>query len=84
MPNMKSLSLTVQKFKRRLKLTTDRQTIKQIDRQTGQNNMSPIIPSGGIKSIHLRVFAGKTPVYEISILTCINLMQFPRATCNSA
>ena len=34
MPNMKSLSLTVQKLKQRLKLTTDRQT----DRQNKNNN----------------------------------------------
>ena len=53
MPNMKTLSLTVQKLKRRLKLTTDRQTNKQTDRQTNRedkNNMPPIIRSGGIKS----------------------------------
>ena len=46
---MKSLSLTVQKLQRRLKLTTDRQTNKQTDRQD-KNNMPPIIRSGGIKS----------------------------------
>ena len=32
MPNMKSLSLSVQKLQRRLKLTTDRQTDRQTDR----------------------------------------------------
>ena len=55
MPNMKCLSLTVQKLKRRLKLTTNRQTDGQTDRQTNKqtdrtkNNMPPIIRSGGIK-----------------------------------
>ena len=50
MPNMKSLSLTVQKLLRRLKLTTDRQTDKQTDRQTGQKQYAPIIRSGCIKT----------------------------------
>ena len=29
-----------------------------------------------LQTLIMRVFAGKTPVYEISILTCINLMLF--------
>ena len=37
MPNMKSLSLTVQKLKRMLKLTTDKQTDRQTDRQDKNN-----------------------------------------------
>ena len=44
-PNMKSLSLTVKQLKRRLKLTTERQTdrkaAKQTDRQTGQKQYVP-------------------------------------------
>ena len=62
MPNMKSLSLTVQNLQRRLKLTRDRQPNRQTDRQTNKqtnrqdkNNMPPIIRSGGIKK---RIFHG--------------------------
>ena len=39
-PNMKCLSLNVQKLKQRLELTTDRQTNRQ-----DKNNMPPIIRS---------------------------------------
>ena len=48
MPNMKCLSLTVQKLKRMLKLTTDKQT----DRQD-KTNMTPIYMylCGGIKNL---------------------------------
>ena len=57
MPNMKSLSLTVQMLWRRLKFTTDRQTYRQADsnsdrqtnKQTGQKQYAPIIRSGDIK-----------------------------------
>ena len=60
MSNMKSLSLTIQKLKPRLKLTTDRQTDRQTNKQTDKqtnkqtdrqdkNNMPPINRSGGIK-----------------------------------
>ena len=49
MPNMKSLSLTVQKLERRLKFTTDRQTDRQADRQTGQKQYAPDHSSRGIK-----------------------------------
>ena len=50
MPNMKSLSLTVQQLQGRLKLTTDRQTDRQTNKQTGQNNMPPIIRSRVMKN----------------------------------
>ena len=50
MPNLKSLSLTVQKFIAKIKVD-NRKTNRQTDRQTGQNNMPPIIRSGGIKII---------------------------------
>ena len=43
MPNMKSLSLTVQKFIAKVKVD-NRQTNRQ-----DKNNMPPIIRSGGIK-----------------------------------
>ena len=63
MPNMKSLSLAVQKLYRRLKLTTDRQTNKQTNRQTNKqtgrqdkNNMPPIIRSGSIKITIQNIF----------------------------
>ena len=50
---MKSLSLTVQKLQRRLKLTTDkqtdRQTDNQTDRQTGQEQHAPDHSIRGIK-----------------------------------
>ena len=54
MPNMKYLSLPVQKLYGRLKLTTDRQIDRQTDKQTDRQdkiNMPPIIRSGGIKII---------------------------------
>ena len=56
MPNTKSLSLTVQKLKQMLKLTTDNQTDKQTNRQD-KNNMQPIIRSGGIKTTDELMFA---------------------------
>ena len=49
MPNMKSLSLTVQKVKLRLKSTTDKQTDKQTNRQTGQKQYAPDHSIRGIK-----------------------------------
>ena len=45
MPNANSLSLTVKKLQRALKLTTDKQT----DRQD-KHNISLITESGGIKA----------------------------------
>ena len=57
MPNMKSLSLTVQKLQRRLKLTTDRQTDKQTnrqtDRRTGQKQYAPDHSIRGHKKVEL-------------------------------
>ena len=48
MPNMKYVSLSIQKLQQRLKLTTDKHTNKQTDRQD-KNNMPPIIQSRDIK-----------------------------------
>ena len=62
MPNMKSLSLMVQKLKRRLKLTTDRQTNKQ----TGQKQYAQIIRSGGIEIIS-RLYIPKWSLYLLQL-----------------
>ena len=41
MPNMKALSLVVQKLEQMLKLTTDKQINRQTNKQTGQKQYAP-------------------------------------------
>ena len=55
---MKFLSLTVQKLKRRLKLTTSRQTNRQTDKQAGQKQYAPDHSIGGHKKLLYSVCIG--------------------------
>ena len=68
-----------------LKLTTDKQTDRQTDRQTNrqdENNMPPIIRSGGIKRLFpVQMYTPPTSTPSLVLrVQCINICYFLKYT----